>query len=559
MSGKLQHWESYRYYGGDYWGHPEWDAVHKKEMQFENASVTPDAVHNDPLNFFRDSYIIKHAISSIKKMNNLVGGKTPWFQGIGLKGTHMPYHMPKMFHDRWKNYEFEIPDEALSYPLDAPLLAHVKKTEQTVITFMANNGTLKSSDREQYQSSTNGRTGRTISRRGFSELYRGYLACLSYVDFMLGLLFDELDRQDLWSNTAVVLTSDHGMHVGEKGVWGKWTLFEESTHVPLIVVTPLYPNQTQEESSESRWKSALRGVRSFELVELVDIFPTLVDISGTVDEFMRPCPILAPLVTTSSNTSTFGSQPIFAVPRGGPRLAVLGEGPVTNVEGHIFRHVYCDPLDGSSLSPFLFSEPVSTLSTESRENSKSLVHKRNGFTLTQKMTCKLPTVYRDSSSIDKLHDDLDPNTPNWIDFCPNKKIPRNPPFGAMGYAMRTRLWKYVAWLRFDTHSFLPSLNREPLAEQLYDMTILNKSSPHSITRLRGAIGELHNLAYSTNVFHMRVRERLRIKLYDYLFLNASFAHLYHRRLEERIKNSNVIMGRLSGAPRDYYHKHFYAT
>jgi iduronate 2-sulfatase len=39
----------------------------------------------------------------------------------------------------------------------------------------------------------------------------------------------EIDRLDLWRNTIVIFTSDHGMHVGEKGIWGKWSLFDEST------------------------------------------------------------------------------------------------------------------------------------------------------------------------------------------------------------------------------------------------------------------------------------------------------------------------------------------
>lgn len=57
----------------------------------------------------------------------------------------------------------------------------------------------------------------------------GYCGGISYVDMLLGKIFDYMDQHHLWENTTVVLTSDHGMHNGEKGVWEKWTLFEEST------------------------------------------------------------------------------------------------------------------------------------------------------------------------------------------------------------------------------------------------------------------------------------------------------------------------------------------
>jgi len=54
---------------------------------------------------------------------------------------------------------------------------------------------------------------------------------------------DEMDRLQLWDTTTVVLSSDHGMHNGEKGMWDKWTLFDESAPPPLIVHHPLPPSR----------------------------------------------------------------------------------------------------------------------------------------------------------------------------------------------------------------------------------------------------------------------------------------------------------------------------
>jgi arylsulfatase A-like enzyme len=61
---------------------------------------------------------------------------------------------------------------------------------------------------------------------------------VSWVDSQVGRLLDALDSLDLWASTTVVLTSDHGMHNGEKGSWTKWMLFDES--VRILKVSHLY-------------------------------------------------------------------------------------------------------------------------------------------------------------------------------------------------------------------------------------------------------------------------------------------------------------------------------
>ena len=85
---------------------------------------------------------------------------------------------------------------------------------------------------------------------------------VAQMDAQLGLVLDELDRQNLWSNTIVIFFGDHGQHLGEhEGLWRKQTLFEESLHAPLIICAPGKP----------------AGVCS-QLVEFADIYPTLLEL-----------------------------------------------------------------------------------------------------------------------------------------------------------------------------------------------------------------------------------------------------------------------------------------
>jgi len=101
------------------------------------------------------------------------------------------------------------------------------------------------------------------------EVKRGiaaYLACVTFMDAQLGLVLDALDRGDRWKDTIVILLGDNGHHLGDHGgLWRKNTLFEESLRVPLIIATPGISQP---------------GARTTALADLIDIYPTLVDLTG---------------------------------------------------------------------------------------------------------------------------------------------------------------------------------------------------------------------------------------------------------------------------------------
>ena len=96
------------------------------------------------------------------------------------------------------------------------------------------------------------------------NLVRSYLACTSFVDSQVGRLLTALDESGRRDDTIVVIWSDHGWHLGEKGITGKNTLWDRSTRVPLIFAGP----------------GITPGQRCGRAVELLDIYPTLVELAG---------------------------------------------------------------------------------------------------------------------------------------------------------------------------------------------------------------------------------------------------------------------------------------
>jgi choline-sulfatase len=93
----------------------------------------------------------------------------------------------------------------------------------------------------------------------------GYYGNISQMDACVGRVYDTLCELGLDQNTVVVYTSDHGEMAGAHRMWTKHNMFEQSVAVPLIVSLP--------GSMEDR------KVRS-ELVEHVDLFPTLTELCG---------------------------------------------------------------------------------------------------------------------------------------------------------------------------------------------------------------------------------------------------------------------------------------
>jgi choline-sulfatase len=96
------------------------------------------------------------------------------------------------------------------------------------------------------------------------NLVRSYLASTSFVDAQIGRLLTALEESGHADNTIVVVWGDHGWHLGEKEITGKNTLWDDGTRVPLLFAGP----------------SISKGQSCRQPAELLDIYPTLIDLAG---------------------------------------------------------------------------------------------------------------------------------------------------------------------------------------------------------------------------------------------------------------------------------------
>ncbi len=193
------------------------------------ATLEKTKCRDVPDEAYFDGRVASQAIEALRKME----GK-PFFLAVGFWKPHLPFNAPKKYWDLYDRTEIKLPKHR-NPPKNCPSYALTNYKMQA---------------------------GKPLSDAQVLEARHGHYAAISYLDAQLGKVIDELDRQGLRKNTVVIFWSDHGLHVGERGLWSKRTNFELDTCVPLIIDSPAHhPEQV------------VNG-----LVELVDIYPTLIDL-----------------------------------------------------------------------------------------------------------------------------------------------------------------------------------------------------------------------------------------------------------------------------------------
>lgn len=110
----------------------------------------------------------------------------------------------------------------------------------------------------------NPRTEWAIKEKQWCNIIHTYMVSITFVDKQLGKVLDALEKNPYSKNTIIVLWSDHGYHMGEKNTFQKHTLRERSAVVPLIIKKP----------------SIKKSSQCSKTVQLVDLFPTLIDLCG---------------------------------------------------------------------------------------------------------------------------------------------------------------------------------------------------------------------------------------------------------------------------------------
>ena len=188
-----------------------------------------------------DGLLTEKVIKDIKKLKK---SDKPFFLSAGFISPHLPFNAPKKYWDLYDRNNIMQPENYNYIPVDAPKMSITNWPEMRSYSNIPKQG--------------------QVSDSLAIDLIHGYYATVSYTDALIGEILNVLKEQELDKNTIVVFVSDHGYNLQEHTQWAKFTNYNTSTQVPLIIYNPL---------------SKAKGTTNA-LTALVDVYPTLAEICG---------------------------------------------------------------------------------------------------------------------------------------------------------------------------------------------------------------------------------------------------------------------------------------
>ena len=267
----IDSWDFYYDIPSEINNYHNWESfASEKNQEITNNDLRP-AIENvsSPLRKYNDYNIAEEVIKILKQSRS-----KPFFMTVGFRKPHLPFAAPRKFWELYDKADFketEFKDATINGDSIVYMWSELASYKPYSTSYKAVNYRNKNITVEQA-----------------IDLKHGYYACISFIDYLIGMITDEVEKLGLDDNTIFIVTSDHGFHLGEQQIWGKHSNYKMSTNVPLIIYDP-------------RAKTDINESEGF--VELLDLFPTLVDMAGFKNDGEMDGKSILPLIHNPSDNS----------------------------------------------------------------------------------------------------------------------------------------------------------------------------------------------------------------------------------------------------------------
>ncbi|MDP4285259.1 MAG: sulfatase-like hydrolase/transferase [Bacteroidota bacterium] len=208
------------------------ELVSGKYTHTKRYTIPKYDVYEPGLKYFEDDFFANKAVDIIKKEN----GPKPLLLNIMFVSPHPPYDIPEPYYSKFKKEDFVIPDNVGKwYKAQSPLQLY----------------------------NFPGFIGSRYSRNNWEEIWPKYYGLVSLMDDEVGKVIAELKSKGIYDKALIIFTADHGEMLGSHSLWQKMCMYEEASHVPLIIKFPSDFNPAFKETNG--------------LTSLIDVWPTLID------------------------------------------------------------------------------------------------------------------------------------------------------------------------------------------------------------------------------------------------------------------------------------------
>ena len=192
---------------------------------------------------------------SCHHLRRLAGGDKPFFLFCSFWKPHSPFEVCAPFDRMYDEVDIPLPA--------AVTLDEIKRLPEPLEKLILR-----------------GKPAYDMDRVDLEWAYRSYYGTISHVDREVGRILDALEAAGVANDTIVVLSADHGDQMLEHGLMGKNCFFDPSVRVPLAL----------------RYPPRVRPARYDELVETIDVLPTLFELAGLDEPYENQGQSLVPLI-----------------------------------------------------------------------------------------------------------------------------------------------------------------------------------------------------------------------------------------------------------------------
>lgn len=197
------------------------------------------------------AFLVGEAIDYIEAQH-----EKPWFAHVSFLSPHPPFVAPEPYHAMFDADDMPLPIRCETWQEEAkqhPWLEYYLTQESAAAAFTTQP---EICDRLE------------LPDNELRQMRATYYGMMAEVDAQIGRLVGHLKELGVYDDTLIVFTSDHGENMGDHYAHSKYTYFEETFHVPLIVRDP------------SKAADVTRGNIVEAFTEAVDLMPTMLDAIG---------------------------------------------------------------------------------------------------------------------------------------------------------------------------------------------------------------------------------------------------------------------------------------